>query len=234
MQIPQWKLIMCATSCVLHACTHFIALTNNNGNNILPGPPRGLWGPRANTKSGTPFIDCVRGVWGARPQEILRFYLLWSVFWGLLRLLFAHAYSPYSAYIHASYSLHLRFQIEKYHVRGLAAAAQRSHKIKCALFEVCSSSVRANQKSRLSWTWNQQYSETNLLKKLDGDLNDEPDLIWRVQHCLGLLSHWGPGQTAPVAPLCRRHCVLLEKALSVFSQLFLMMSIQECMRRRDA
>ena len=34
------------------------------------------------------------------------------------------------------------------------------------------------QKSRL--TWNPQYSETkNLFKKLDWDVNDEPDLIWK-------------------------------------------------------
>ena len=89
-----------------------------------------IGGTQGKYKKWDPFIDCVRGVWGTCPQEILRFYLLGSVFWGLLRLLFAHAYSPYSAYIHASYSLHFRFQIEKYDVRGLAAAAQRSHKIK--------------------------------------------------------------------------------------------------------
>ena len=29
------------------------------------------------------------------PQEMLRFYILWSVFWGLLRLLFAHAGRTY-------------------------------------------------------------------------------------------------------------------------------------------
>ena len=59
-------------------------------------------------------------------------------------------HTVHTVHIYMPVSLHLRFQIEKYDVRGLAAAAQRSHKIKCALFEVCSSSVRVNQKSRLS------------------------------------------------------------------------------------
>ena len=40
------------------------------------GPPRGLLGPGANAKSGAHTIDCVRGGLGARPQEILRFYML--------------------------------------------------------------------------------------------------------------------------------------------------------------
>ena len=52
------------------------------------GPLRGLGGPRANTKSGTHKIDCGRRVWGHAPKEILRFKVLWSVFWGLMRLFF--------------------------------------------------------------------------------------------------------------------------------------------------
>ena len=38
-------------------------------------------------------------------------------------------------------------------------------------------------------------SETNLLKKLDWDVNDEQDPIWKSSALFG-----GPGQTAPVAP----------------------------------
>ena len=37
------------------------------------GPPGGLWGPRANTKSGA---HTVWGCLGARLQKILRFYML--------------------------------------------------------------------------------------------------------------------------------------------------------------
>ena len=39
------------------------------------------------------------------------------------------------------------------------------------------------QKSRR--TWNQQYSEMNLLKKLDWDRNDEPDIIWKSSALFG-------------------------------------------------
>ena len=56
---------------------------------IGAGPPRGLWEPWANINVG----PIGEGGLGARPQEILRFYMLSSVFWGLLRLLFEHAYS---------------------------------------------------------------------------------------------------------------------------------------------
>ena len=50
-------------------------------------------GPRANTQSGAPQNElCERG------QEILRFYMLLSVFWGLLRLFFVHAHSTQYIY----------------------------------------------------------------------------------------------------------------------------------------
>ena len=60
---------------------------------IQSGPLRGLEGPRANTKS-RPHKLCrlCKGDLGVHPQEILRFYVLWSVFWGFPRLLFVHAY----------------------------------------------------------------------------------------------------------------------------------------------
>ena len=35
----------------------------------LPGLPRGFWGPRANTKSGTHNIDCWRGSGGMPPEN---------------------------------------------------------------------------------------------------------------------------------------------------------------------
>ena len=37
------------------------------------GLPRGLGGPRANTKSGTPRNGCVSGVWGQAPRKIRDF-----------------------------------------------------------------------------------------------------------------------------------------------------------------
>ena len=46
-------------------------------------------GPRANTKSGAPLKWIV---WEGGPQEILRFYMLWSVFGGLLRLFFVASF----------------------------------------------------------------------------------------------------------------------------------------------
>ena len=59
----------------------------------------------------------------------------------------------------------------------------------------------AKQKSRL--TWNQQYGETKLLKKLDWDMKDEPDLIWKNSALFGDPPHTGGlEQIAPVAPPC--------------------------------
>ena len=52
-------------------------------------------GPGQRQKVGPHKMDCVRGS-GARPQEILRFYMLWSVFWGFMRLFFVHAHSTYN------------------------------------------------------------------------------------------------------------------------------------------
>ena len=73
-------------------------------NGFQAGLPRGFGGPRASTKSGAPQKKLCEGGLGARPQEILRFNMLWSVFWGLLRLFFVHAHSKY---IHASWRLRL-------------------------------------------------------------------------------------------------------------------------------
>ena len=44
-----------------------------------------IGGGRANTKSAARNKDSVRGV-GVCPKKILRFYMLWSVFWELVRL----------------------------------------------------------------------------------------------------------------------------------------------------
>ena len=60
-------------------------------------------GGRANTKSGDP----QKGGLGTCPQEILKFYMLWSVFWGLLRLLrlfFVHSQYIYTYKLPASIS----------------------------------------------------------------------------------------------------------------------------------
>ena len=66
---------------------------------VSAGPPRGLGGPRADTKSGAPQNGLCEGGLGVRPQVILRFYMLRSVFWGLLRLFFMHAHSTYIAQV---------------------------------------------------------------------------------------------------------------------------------------
>ena len=47
------------------------------------GPLRGLWGPGQIEKVG-PIINIVWGGSGGTHLEILRFYMFWSVFWGLL------------------------------------------------------------------------------------------------------------------------------------------------------
>ena len=52
----------------------------------------GAWGKY---KKWGPYYRLCEAGSGARSQEILRFYMLWSVFWGLLRLLFEHTHSTY-------------------------------------------------------------------------------------------------------------------------------------------
>ena len=44
---------------------------------LVTGPPRGLEGPRTNTKSRAYYIDCVRGFLGACPQK--KFEILHSL-----------------------------------------------------------------------------------------------------------------------------------------------------------
>ena len=58
----------------------YIELRGSQLATLAPGPPRGLGGLRANTKSGAPQNRLCEGGLGACPQEILRFYMLWSVF----------------------------------------------------------------------------------------------------------------------------------------------------------
>ena len=140
---------------------------------------------RANTKSGAHTLDCVRGGLGACPQEIWRFFMLWSVFWELLRFLFEHAYR---IYIPGSCRLFLA-------VSGLQL--RNSHKV--CIFEVCVISISLKQKSRL--TWNQQYSEMDLLKKLDWDENNEPDLIWKSSALFGAPFTLGAWDKLPLLPL---------------------------------
>ena len=77
--------------------------------------------------------------------------MLWSVFWGLLRLFFR---ACDSTYIHTcKFCCRLRLAVsEKYDVRGALNLSR---------------SINAKQKSRL--TWNQQYSETTPLEKVGWD-----------------------------------------------------------------
>ena len=78
---------------------------------------------------------------------------------------------------------------------ALASGLRSSHIRECVHYlEICVSSIL----SKKSWlTWNQQCSETNPLKKLDWDANDEPDLIWTS---LGALLHRGPRANSPSCP----------------------------------
>ena len=78
------------------------------------GPPRGLLGPYK--------MDCVRGLWGHPPGN-LRLYMLWSVFWGLLRFFFVHAYSTY---IPASRRLRLAVSDRRSTTYGALAGGLRS------------------------------------------------------------------------------------------------------------
>ena len=52
-------------------------------------------GTQGNCKKWGPYFRLYEWGLGARPQKILRFYVFWSVFWELLRILFEHAYSTY-------------------------------------------------------------------------------------------------------------------------------------------
>ena len=70
-------------------------------------------GPQGKYKKWGPYYRLCEGGLGGCPWEILGFYMLWSVFWGLLRLLFVHAYSTY---IPGSYRLRLAVSIEKYDI----------------------------------------------------------------------------------------------------------------------
>ena len=55
------------------------------------GPPRRLGGPRANTKSGTSEMDCVRRGLGARPQEIVKIlFIKYSELYYVMRIAHAH------------------------------------------------------------------------------------------------------------------------------------------------
>ena len=52
-----------------------------------------IGGAQGKYKKWGPIKWTCKGGLGARPQEILRFYMLCSVFWGLQRLFFVHAHS---------------------------------------------------------------------------------------------------------------------------------------------
>ena len=100
---------------------------NNTATLLHSGLPRRLWGPRANTKSGAYAIVCLRGGWGHAPRK---FYMLWSVFWGLLRLLFTHAYS---AYIIASCSFRLAVSDWKVWCTGRLCKAKKQADLKSTI-----------------------------------------------------------------------------------------------------
>ena len=89
----------------------------------------------------------VLGGLGACPQGILRFYMLWGMFWGLLRLLFLACIQ----YIHTFKLLSL-FSSLMY--GALVNCTVVLHKIKCALN--CVSSIneakkQADLKSTIQW-----------------------------------------------------------------------------------
>ena len=98
------------------------------------GPVRGLWGPRANRKSGAHNKHCVRGGLGARPWKFWDFTCSEVCSGGFLRLLFKHAYSTY---IPASCRFRLAVSDRKVQRMGpKSAAALKSRKIKCVFWSL--------------------------------------------------------------------------------------------------
>ena len=85
-----------------------------------PRLPRGLWGPRANTKSGAHAIDCIRGVRGHAPRKFWDFTCS-EVRSGDFRGSFSHAYSIpyiYTSQLPSSFS---GFRLKSMTYRALAS-----------------------------------------------------------------------------------------------------------------
>ena len=79
---------------------------------------------------------------------------------------------------------------------------------------ICISSIKHKAKEQANFS--QKYSKINPLKKLDFNVTDERILFEHVRHCLGAPLYWGPGQTAPVALPCWRHCLGVSMRLCTY------------------
>ena len=129
------------------------------------------------------------GVWGHAPRIFffffffLRFYMLWSVFWGLLRLLFE---PTYSTYIPAS--CRLRFTVSDRKVYDIRGPSQRLRSSQvCNIWSLCQQRKReAKKQACLKSTMD-----------LDWDENNEPNLVCSI--VWGPL-HWGPRANCPCCP----------------------------------
>ena len=121
------------------------------------GPPRGLWGPRANIKSGPHTV----GAGGTPPEN---FEILHA-----LKCILRASQVPFCACIQyiPTFQLPSLFSGFRSKSTTYGALLRRGHVRKQRKREV---------KSRLTWN----SAETNLLKKTDWDVNDKQE---RVQHC---------------------------------------------------
>ena len=127
------------------------------------------WGP-GQIQKVEPLL-CERGL-GACPRK---FYMPWSVFWGLLRLLFTHAYS---IYIIASCSFCLAVSDQKVWCTG----------------QLCKAKKQADLKSTIQW--NKPLKEA----RIGYEWWTRSYVVERAQHCLGPPSHWGPRTNFPCCP----------------------------------
>ena len=147
---------------------------------ICTGPPRGLGGPRANTKSGAPQNGLCEGGLGAHPQEILHAL---KCFVGAAEVIFCAC----TQYI---YTCKLAVSDRQVHRTGSLVSGLRNN---------CASSIKYIAKEQADF--NRKYSETNPLKKLDWNVTDEWILFEQVRHCFWRPPYnGGTGQIAPVAP----------------------------------
>ena len=159
-------------------------------------------------------MDCVRGVWG---HEILRFYMVSSVFWELLRLFFVHD----TVHIYRKLPSSISGFRSKNTTYGALASGMRSASSisgfisKNTTYGALASGLRSvssiKREAKEQVDFSRKYSETNPLKKLDWNVTDERISFEQVRHCLGAHLHWGPGANYPCCPPPRRrhwthHC----------------------------
>ena len=123
-----------------------------------PGAPRGLWGPRANTKSG-PIIKIVWGGSGGTPPG--NFEILHA-----LKCVLEASEAPFQACIQYIRICKLSSSFSGFRSKSstlaLVSSSAEITSDELCIFEVCVSSVSAKQKSTL--TWNQQYSRPTLIR----------------------------------------------------------------------